>query len=228
MTLTANPTALLRLLQLASPTLPIGAYSYSEGLESLAATGQLTSAAELHDWIIQQLKYGTIRMDGAVLLRAYAGVQGRDWDAVIQWNQWLTATRETAELRQSSQQMGQALLKLLGDLLPLPLPWPVTELTPCNGAIAVALAAWQWQIDPQTALLGYLQSWATNLISAGVKVIPLGQTAGQRLLWGLDAHLDQARQQISQLEDRDLDSCGWGLALASMAHETQYSRLFRS
>lgn len=228
MTFPSDPTTLLRFLQLASPTLPIGAYSYSEGLETLAATGQLNSAAALHDWLTQQLQYGTIRMDGAVLLRAYAGAQGGDWDAVIQWNQWLSASRETAELRQSSQQMGQSLLKLLGDLLPSPLPWPVAELTPCNGAIAVALTAWQWQIDPQTALLGYLQSWATNLISAGVKVIPLGQTAGQRLLWGLDPHLNQARQQISHLEDRDLDSCGWGLALASMAHETQYSRLFRS
>ncbi|WP_072622179.1 urease accessory protein UreF [Spirulina major] len=228
MTPATDPTALLRLLQLASPTLPIGAYSYSEGLETLAATGQLNNATELQGWLIQQLQYGTIRIDGAVLLRARAAAQGGDWDAVIQWNQWLSASRETAELRQSSQQMGQALLKLLGDLVTPPLPWPVAELTPCNGAIAFALAAWQWQLDSQTALLGYLQSWATNVISAGVKVIPLGQTAGQRLLWSLDPHLDQARQQISQLDDHNLNSCGWGLSLASMAHETQYSRLFRS
>ncbi len=100
--------------------------------------------------------------------------------------------------------------------------------SPCNFAIAFGIAAAHWQIDTQAALVGYLHSWATNLITAGVKLIPLGQTDGQKLLLQLNLNIINASEEILALEDDNLNSCGWGLALASMAHETQYTRLFRS
>lgn len=99
---------------------------------------------------------------------------------------------------------------------------------PCNYAIAFAITAAHSQIDPKTALLGYLHSWATHIIGAGVKLIPLGQTIGQKLLWQLSPTLTEITRQILMLNDDDLVSCSWGLALASMAHEVQYTRLFRS
>ena len=99
---------------------------------------------------------------------------------------------------------------------------------PCNYAIAFGIAAACWQIPLFEATLGYLHSWASNLITAGVKLIPLGQTVGQQLLLNLHPHLGSAAEEILILEDDALCSCGWGRALASMAHETQYTRLFRS
>ena len=99
---------------------------------------------------------------------------------------------------------------------------------PCNFAIAFGMAAASWQIDLEAAVLGYFHSWATNLMNAGVKLIPLGQTAGQQLLLVLQSSLSEAAQAVLALDDEDLCSCGWGLAIASMTHEVQYSRLFRS
>jgi urease accessory protein len=99
---------------------------------------------------------------------------------------------------------------------------------PCNFAIGFGIAAASWQIEEEAAVLGYLYSWAANLASAGVKLIPLGQTAGQQLLLDLRSQISCTAREVLQLEDDDLGSCSWGLGLASMAHETQYTRLFRS
>lgn len=206
----------------------MGAYSYSEGLEALVHGGQIINGADLRGWLVQQLRHGSIRIDGAVLLRTYTAAQGGDRAQVNHWNQWLGAMRETAELRQSSQQMGRSLLKLFAELAPDAPHWLAVLTDPYQWAIAFALAAAHWQIPPDLALLAYLQTWATHSINAGVKLIPLGQTEGQQLLQGLEAELIQAQGAIPHLEDQDLDSCGWGLAIASMAHETQYTRLFRS
>ncbi len=206
----------------------MGAYSYSEGLEALVNGGQLPTGEALRGWLVQQLRHGSIRIDGAVLLRAYAAAQREDHSQVNHWNQWLGAMRETTELRQSSQQMGRSLLKLFAEIAPDSPDWLAVLNDPCQWAIAFALAASQWQIPPDLTLLAYLQTWATHSLNAGVKLIPLGQTEGQQLLHSLGAELSQAREAITQLEDQDLDSCGWGLAIASMAHETQYTRLFRS
>lgn len=221
-------TTLLRLLQLASATLPVGAYSYSEGLEWWVQRDRITTADHLTHWLTQELQAGAIRLEGAVLVRAYQASQQADWAAVAHWNAWLTATRETAELRQQSWQMGRSLLRLWQDLAP-DAPRPNLAATvEWNFAIAFGLVAADWDIPLAAALLGYLQSWVANQVSAGVKLIPLGQTAGQRLLLTLQSPVEQATAAILQLADDDLASCSWGLTLASMAHETQYSRLFRS
>ena len=216
--------ALLYLLQLASPALPVGAYSYSEGLEYLISQAQIQSETDLLEWLEQELQYGAVRLEAAAMLRAYRAASQGDTQALDYWNSWLSAVKETEELRQQSWQMGGSLIRLLQEIQ----PQEVKFRCPCNFAIAFGLAAATWQIEPEAATLGYLQSWATNLIMAGIKLIPLGQTAGQRLLLTLQDKISDTAQAVLALGDDDLNSCGWGLALASMAHETQYTRLFRS
>lgn len=223
----SSSVSLLRLLQLASPGLPVGAYSYSEGLEFLVEAGRVGSGRDLEDWMVQELRYGAIRMEAAMMVRSYGASQAQDFDRLQFWNHWLSATRETEELRSQSGQMGRSLVRLFQDLHPQVL-MPPELAKECNFAIAFGFVAAAWEIDLNSATIGYLHSWATNLVSAGVKLIPLGQTAGQRLLLHLQPILEQSTQAVLTLADDDLNSCGWGLSLASMAHETQYSRLFRS
>ena len=223
---------LLCLLQLASPALPVGAYSYSEGLEALIDAGKLNSE-DLKHWLEQELRCGAIRLDAAVMLRAYRAVELGDLEALTRWNAWLSAAIETEELRQQSWQMGQSLVRLLLKMQQVTGVRPLKSLIDATGlpcfAIAFGIAAAHWQIDsPTSVLLGYLHSWATNLVTAGVKLIPLGQTAGQQLLLELHNDIVCAAEEILTLEDDDLSSCSWGRSLASMAHETQYTRLFRS
>jgi urease accessory protein len=223
-----NHIQLLRLLQLASPLLPVGSYSYSEGLESLISQGIINNRATLQAWIEQELEFGAIRIETAMMDRAYlAGIEA-DFLKLQYWNQWLSAARESEELRLQSWQMGGSLAKLAIELTPSiqVLIAPITP--PSNYAIIFGVVAQSWQIDEQTTIAAYLHSWATNLIGAGVKLIPLGQTAGQQLLWQLQPKIDLLTQIIPTLTDDDLYACSWGLSLASMQHETLYSRLFRS
>ncbi|MFK0734904.1 MAG: urease accessory protein UreF [Gloeotrichia echinulata GP01] len=227
-TITLTHSHFLSILQLASPALPVGAYSYSEGLETLVENGAIANQENLKQWLQAQLRYGAIRVEAAVMVRAYQSVNTGDLQALTRWNLWLSAARETAELRAASWQMGRSLIQLFGKLLPQILPIVNSVGNPCNYAIAFAIACAHWQINIQAAILGYLHSWASNLITTGVKLIPLGQTAGQELLLNLQPLLNTAAMEILALEDDDLACCSWGLSLASMQHQTQYTRLFRS
>jgi urease accessory protein len=226
--------SLLYLLQLAFA--PVGAFSYSEGLESLVETGAIDSENSLKNWLQNSLQFGAVRIEAAVTARALKAARAGDLTSLSYWNDWATAAKETEELRLQSWQMGRTLVRLLLDLRSpaiSQLTVPVKELVeaagnPCNFAIAFGVAAAAWQIEAETAVLGYLYSWAANLASAGVKLIPLGQTSGQQLLLDLHSQISCTAREVLQLEDDDLSSCSWGLALASMAHETQYTRLFRS
>jgi len=233
---------LLSLLQLAFA--PVGAYSYSEGIESLVETGAINSEITLRNWLENSLQFGAVRVEASVVVRALRAAQIGDLTALNYWNAWATATKETEELRLQSWQMGRTLLRLLLDLREAklsrresPVASGLTTIVkefvesgsnPCNFAIGFGIAAANWQIEEEAAVLGYLYSWAANLASAGVKLIPLGQTAGQQLLLDLQSQISCTAQEVLHLEDDDIASCSWGLALASMAHETQYTRLFRS
>ncbi|MCS6815643.1 MAG: urease accessory protein UreF [Cyanobacteria bacterium] len=227
---------LLSLLQLASPALPIGAFSYSEGVETLVHWGYLTTADALTDWLTTELRYGTVQIDGAVLGRVHQAIARHDLTTVQRWNCWLSALRETEELRLQQWQMGRALLRLVQEVNLS--SDPSTQLAinqlvtccgaECNAAVAFGIAAYAWRIDIEPTLLGYLHSWAANLVSAGVRLIPLGQTAGQQILLDLQPAIAAACDRCLTLADDDLYSCSWGLSLASMNHEVQYSRLFRS
>jgi urease accessory protein len=249
---TINNQQLLRLLQLASPLLPVGGYSYSEGLESLIAQEIIQDRVTLQAWIERELQVGAIRVETAIMDRAYlAGIEP-DLERLQYWNQWLSAARESEELRQQSWQMGGSLTKLVVELTPeiqdlitaivcglvqsgvvrgasaFAEVASLQEQQSCNYAIAFGIIAQHWRIDRSTTIAAYLHSWVTNSLGAGVKLIPLGQTAGQQILWELQTEIDALAQTIPRLADEDLYACSWGLSLASMQHETLYSRLFRS
>jgi len=215
-------------LQLVSPALPVGAYSYSEGIETLVDRGIIDSKETLENWLKQELFYGTIRLEVAVMLRIYPSISQENLEAITYWNAWLSATRETQELRLQSWQMGRSLLKLLIELQPSFDRFSNVLDGNCNYAVSFGIAAAHWKIEPEIAAIAYLQSWLSNLISAGVRLIPLGQTAGQQILFNLNKLLPQVTQEILVLKDEELSSCSWGLTLASTIHQTQYTRLFRS
>lgn len=224
----ANHASLLRLLQLASPSLPVGAYSYSEGLEYAVERRAVTDAESLRTWIDDALHCGGIRIEAAVLFRVFDARRRGDAQTARRWNRWLTAARESEELRTQNHDMGRALLKVIAGLDP-----PLSDIDaflaqPCNFAVAFAVAAAHWNIARDSAAIGYLESWTANMINAGVKLIPLGQTAGQKLLWDLQPTLVATAGAAATIADDDLAVSNWGQALASMGHETQYSRLFRS
>jgi urease accessory protein len=229
MLINSSPS-LLSLLQLVSPALPVGAYTYSEGLETLVQSGQIADSERLQTWLLQELRYGAMRLEAAVLVRAYraASEQPANLDQIYFWNEWLSALRETRELREQSWQMGRSLTRLLETLQPQTQSWLQSCEAPLNFAVVFAVAAWGWQIELEAAVSGYLQSWAANLVNAGVRLIPLGQTQGQQILLGLQPQILQTSRAVLTLSDEDLACCSWGVSIASMQHETLYSRLFRS
>ncbi|MEH2068138.1 MAG: urease accessory protein UreF [Nostoc sp.] len=227
-TITLTDSHFLHILQLASPALPVGAYSYSEGLETLVENGTIANQAALKHWLEAQLIYGAIRLEAAIMVRAEKSTKMGDVESLCSWNLWLSAARETEELRASSWQMGRSLVQLLGKLEPQIEPITKVVGNPCNYAIAFGIALAHWQINIKAGLLAYLHSWASNLITAGVKLIPLGQTAGQQLLLDLQLLISTTVLEILTLEDEQLSCWSWGLSLASMQHQTQYTRLFRS
>ncbi|MGF1525033.1 MAG: urease accessory protein UreF [Leptolyngbyaceae cyanobacterium] len=225
-----NNAHLLTLLQLSSPALPVGAYSYSEGIETLATQGTVVSGSDLLHWLMQELAWGAIRVETAIMGWGYEAAVQKDFATIARWNEWLSAFRETEELRSQSWQMGRSLLRLFSDLEPAlvgQLPETMQQGN-WNYAIVYGIVAQAWQVPLNPAGLAYLQSWAANLISASVRAVPLGQTEGQRLMRQLAVPLQQAHSEIQAMTESDLTACSWGVSLASMQHETQYSRLFRS
>ncbi len=219
--------ALLRLMQLISPGLPIGMYSYSQGLERAIDDGWITNSTELEEWISGVLQNNLCYLDAAYLARLYDAWLLSDYTAVYYWTEQLYASRETYELRAEDRQTGQALARLLNQLeMPDAENWlkrPETTL-----ATLFSLAAVRWQIDKKHTVTGYLWSWLENQVLCGVKLIPLGQVAGQQLLLKLAGRLPAIVEHSLMLTDHQLGGSAFGLALASSRHEMQYSRLFRS
>lgn len=222
-----NYQSFLNLLQLSSPNLPLGAYSYSEGLEHLVIR-EIKDSQQLYLWLEQELTYGTIRLEGAIMLKGYQYYH--DLSQLNYWNSWLTASKETRELRQQSRQMGKSLKQICNQLADYPIFEQMEQnfTYSCNYPLVFGVACAYWQINREMALLAYLHNWASNLISSGIKLIPLGQTAGQKILHQINLVIEEQAPNILNLEDDQLYSCGVGLSLASMNHEDQYTRLFRS
>lgn len=206
--------SLARLLQLASPTLPVGAYSYSGGLESAIESGLVHDAASAGRWIGDVLEFSVARMEAPLLLRM---MKEQDW------NETFLASRESAELRAETVQMGYSLNRLLKDLGLGEVP----AREPSFPA-AFAYAAAHWKIDPDAALQAYLWAWLENQVMAAVKAVPLGQTDGQRLLLSLGERLPDLAEKARGMKEEDMGNFVPGLAMLSSRHETQYSRLFRS
>ncbi|OQW76495.1 MAG: urease accessory protein UreF [Proteobacteria bacterium ST_bin11] len=219
--------SLIRLLQLVSPGLPIGMYSYSQGLERAVDDGWLTNAEQVADWLQGLLQNGLTRVDAPILARFYDAWHANDLAEVELWSQTLMACRETAELRAEDRQTGQALARLLVNLeLPEAEAWQ--KRPDATLATLFALAATRWQISKTDAVTGYLWGWLENQVLCAVKLVPLGQVAGQKLLKSLAGELPALVDQALQLTDAEIGGSCFGWTLASSRHEMQYSRLFRS
>ena len=223
-------TALLRLLRLSSPALPVGAYSYSQGLEWAIEAGIVRDAPDAERWIGDALRFSIARFEAPLWWRLYRCWLHGDPDGAARWNDAFVASRETSELRAETLQMGGSLASLLADLGefdPQALA-PLAAMETPAYVTAAAFAAAAWRIPTRAALTGYCWSWTENQVLAAIKAVPLGQVAGQRMLAALGPAIETAVETAIGCEDDALANLAPGLALASMRHETQYSRLFRS
>jgi urease accessory protein len=222
--------SLVRLLQLSSPALPIGAYSYSQGLEFAVEAGTIHDAASAQRWIGDLMEHAIGPGEAAVLWRCQRAIAVGDSAAFVAWNAWFRASRETAELRAETEQTGAALVKLLKDLdlLDASTLAAVAAAAPVTLPAAFALAAHGSGVEAQSTLTGYVWSWLENQVLAAMKSMALGQVGGQRMLQALGARIPAVVAAAMAIDDADVASAAPGLALASARHETQYSRLFRS
>lgn len=222
-----DSAALLRLMQLVSPALPIGAFAYSQGLESAVELGWVQDEDSARQWILDILQYGLGRTEGPIFQRQYIAWQQEDIDEALAWNDWLLAQRESFELRQEDVHLGQNLRRLLQDLQ-LDGVESIGQRPALAYVSAFSWAAWRWNIPMEEGLGGFYWSWAEQQVAAAIKLVPLGQTAGQRILGEVTASMTSLLQHSLHLPDQAIGQGLPGLALASVRHETQYSRLFRS
>ncbi|MNG81455.1 Urease accessory protein UreF [compost metagenome] len=223
----SSDLALLRLLQLASPGLPVGGFTYSQGLEWAVEAGWVRDTAGFGAWQREQMHDTLGCLDWPLLARLYQACQVGDAEAFGRWSGFLLANRETAELRLEEQQRGAALARLLdGWQLGQDAAWrPHLELSQLGG---MAWLAAHWSIPLRQLALGHGFAWLEGAVMAGVKLVPFGQQAAQTLLRDLSEALPAVLDRALSLGD---DQLGGGLpllAIASSRHETQYTRLFRS
>lgn len=226
----ANSLALSRLLQLASPMLPVGAYSYSQGLEWAIECGDVYDLDSAKMWIGDVLHIYQAHFELPVLHRLYLAWQHNDLAAVQTWDAFYQAGRDTAEALAETKQMGYSLVRLLNDLNELPeaLLVNINQLQTPAFPIIYSAVAQHWQIPAPDMLQGYAWGWLENQASAAMKSVPLGQVAGQKLLSSLGQTLPEVVSQAMLLENDEISNFNPLLSIAGCLHETQYSRLFRS
>ena len=217
----------VRLLQLASPSLPVGAYSYSQGLEAAVEAGIVRDAVSASTWIGDVLAISLRNMEAPIFLRLAAAWDASDIESVGRWNEEFIASRESAELRAETLQMGYSLRTLLGSL-GIENARDLDQFEELAYPTAFAFAVAAWKIDAREALAAYLFAWIENQVLASLKCVPLGQTDGQRVLLDLAQRISAVVDSAAAMGDEDLSSLAPGLALLSARHETQYSRIFRS
>lgn len=234
-----TPATLLRLMWLASPALPVGGFSYSEGLEAALDAGRVQGEAAVGDWLLDQLHLSLARADLPACAQAFQAWQAPPDAARLQaLNDWVLATRESAEFRLQTEQMGRSLVEWLRNgehaadpriaccagLAPAP-SWPVAFALAC----ALACDAPQDPVNnAEQALLALAFGWAENMAQAAMKSVPLGQAAAQRILTRLTQAIPEAVQHALALPEDARQAFTPGLAILSARHESQYSRLFRS
>jgi len=224
---------LISLLHLASPALPIGGFSYSQGLEAAIDSGCVHDAESAGRWIRDNLLHVQSQCEAPLWLLLHRHWKAGEFDAVRQWNDWFHATRETSELRLETEQMGWSLARLVGQI-----GWgsealreQLAVMSPVCLPTAFSAACVALQVDEREGLAAYCFSWAENQVAAAIKAVPLGQVAGQHMLRRLHevvlASVDDAVCRAGESPPR-LSTFSPMLGLLSARHETQYSRLFRS
>lgn len=223
---TDNSLSQFRLWQLLSPALPIGGYAYSQGLEYAVDAGWIKTEQEMQAWLSSMITHLHVQLDLPVLMRMHQSWSDHDIASVLHWNEFLLASRETSELLLEDCQLGQALQVLLKSLnckLAQPLERDEVSL-----AAAISAAAVEWNISVTDLAQAYLWIWLENQVAAAIKLIPLGQTAGQRILYAVAATLAATVDRATQVAGDDIGQSATGLAVASSRHENQYTRIFRS
>ncbi|HVT10499.1 MAG TPA: urease accessory UreF family protein [Polyangia bacterium] len=218
---------LLRLLQIVSPALPTGAFAYSQGLEQAVAEKWVTDETEARMWLLGLLRWSFATLDMPVLARLMTAWRDGDALGVARWSRWLLACRPTRELRAEDRQLGGALARILEGLgITQAAGWG--RRPDVTHATMFALAAVCFDVAPAAAVAGAAFAWAEAVTAAAVRLVPLGQTAGQRILAAAGAAIPALAARALTLMDDELGAAAPGQALASAAHETLYSRLFRS
>lgn len=225
MDITTTSPALLRLLQLSSVSLPVGGFSFSQGMEYAIECGWIKDVAETRCWLSAQLYESVARIDLPVLFCAMSAIKSDDIHAWQRWNDISLANRETVELRLTETAMGEALKRLLKTLN---VDVPVAAGNEYSFAALFAIAAVAWNIESALAAHGFVWSWLENQVSAATKLVPLGQSQAQQLLIDMQNDIAPAISLAESLDEFTLGGSLPALAIASSKHETQYSRLFRS
>ncbi len=222
-------TPLLRLLQLSSAALPVGAYAFSQGLEYGVETGWLSDADKTHDWLLLQMQESLAKTDIPILLRQFEAISNADTQQFDYWNSTVLACRETEELRLSDTAPGEALAKLLRELdVPLNMLDDISNAKNISFVSMFAIAIHHWRIHQQDGCYGFIWSWLENQVAAATKLVPLGQVAAQQLLGRLLEAVPSVIETGKAISDEQIGTSLPALAMASSWHETQYSRLFRS
>ena len=210
-------------MQLASATLPIGAYAFSQGMESATERGVVNNIDECRNWLRLLLQETIAHTDLPILLRLYRAHSEADHLTVAQWDGYSLACRETGELRLAESAMAEAMRRLLRNLsMDLPERGMESYLS------CYAWAATQWRIAEGPVLLAWSWAWLENQVAAATKLVPLGQSAAQQLLSELQAEIPGVVSAAITVADDDIGNSLPMLAMLSSWHETQYSRLFRS
>lgn len=223
-TITITDQSLLRLMQLSSASLPVGGYSFSQGLEYAIEEGWVKNSSELEDWLTLVMNTSLLAVDLPLLKRCFNALENDDPQAFALWNATVLASRETSELLLTETAMGEALVRLL-NTFEIEQPALKQSMTFIAG---FAVAAKAWSVNVQAMQVGYLWSWLENQIAAATKLVPLGQSQAQVLLVQLSEKVEPLIDAAAQVEDHQIGASLPGLAMASSWHETQYSRLFRS
>ena len=225
-----SSSSLLQLIWLASPALPIGGFSYSEVLEAAVDRAGVTSEGATGDWLLDQLLMSLARADLPVVAKAIPAWRRHELGAVTELNEWMLQTRESSELRLQTEQMGRSLMDWLRNQHPdnAQVLADTHACDPPTYPIAFALAASLTCADVRDCLTSFAFGWAENMTQAAVKSVPLGQSAGQRILASLAAQIPAAVADAMALMESERQAYTPMLAILSAQHETQYSRLFRS
>lgn len=225
-----NALQLNRLLQLCSANLPVGGFSFSQGLEYAVEVGWVKNLATTREWVELNLKQSIARTDLAILKRLYQALVEDDHKQFQYWNRHLLACRESAELLLADTAMGKALVRLLENLETIDTAKvdALFEIEKISFVSAFAIAAQAFGIDLTTAQSGYCWTFIDNQVAAATKIVPLGQTQAQNLLFELSEVVPETIAIANSLADEEIGASLPRLAMASAWHETQYTRLFRS
>ena len=225
----AATSDLLWLIQLASPALPVGGFSYSEGLEAAVEHGLVSDEATAQRWLLDQLHLVQARSELPVVAKAMDAWHAHDAPVLHQLNAWVVQTRETFETRLQTEQMGRSLLDWLRNHTDVDEARVLTcQQLPPTWPLAFALALTTRSVSVRDGLLTTAFAWAENMVQAAIKSVPLGQRSGQRILAALSADIPSATDHALTLNEDQRQAFSPRLAILSARHETQYSRLFRS